>query len=78
VIFLQDILKEAGRIILLAVIAWLLTDQVINRVVDLVTLNYQLDMNLKLQITGVITTVLKSVDRWLHESKVAEKGITRF
>ena len=77
-IFLQDILKEAGRIILLAVIAWLLTDQVINRVVDLVTLNYQLDMNLKLQITGVITTVLKSVDRWLHESKVAEKGITRF
>ena len=75
---MQDILKEAGRIILLAVIAWLLTDQVINRVVDLVTLNYQLDMNLKLQITGVITTVLKSVDRWLHESKVAEKGITRF
>ena len=74
----MDFLKEAARIILIGIVSYLLTEGVLTPLVEAVTLNFNVDPLLKTQITMVIGLVLKSLDRWLHESGNAEKGLTRF
>jgi len=62
----KEALKEAGRVVALAVIP-LLIDGVTRGVFD-----WRL-----YAITGAVA-FLRFVDKWLHETGHAEKGITRF
>lgn len=76
-------LKEAGRILVLAVVSYLLTGVVLANLVASLSGNH-LDINTQLIVTGVITTILKSLDTWLHEQGKATNnptmttGLTRF
>ena len=74
-------LKEGGRIILLGVVSWLITDGV-----DLLlqTVGGKLDPSTKVIISGLLISALKSLDKWLHETKKANntegnyKGLVGF
>lgn len=80
----MELVKEIGRIILLAVVSFLLTDVVITQLVDLATVNYSLSPELRLMIIGLLTTILKAVDKQIHTSSnkntgfLGEKGLTGF
>ena len=77
-----NLLKEVGRIILLAVVSWLLTEGVLDVVLN--AFGVDLSPEIKLAIIGISTTVLKGIDRQLHElgkefgSDSLVKGLTRF
>lgn len=68
----KDLLLELGRLALAAVVSYLLTDQVIANLLPIA------DEAVKLQVAGLLTVVLKAIDRALHESKTAVKGLARF
>lgn len=61
---IKEGLKEGGRIILLGVVSWFITDGV-----DLLlqTVGGKLDPSTKIIISGLLTTALKSLDKLLHE-----------
>ena len=63
---IKEALLEGGRVVLLAVISYLLTAGVIARVV-VSTVGVHLDANLQLIITGAITSALRGIDKLLHE-----------
>lgn len=69
-------LLEFGRVVLIGVVSWLLTDTVIANLVNQFGANLSLEV--RLLITGGLSTIVKSIDRGLHESGMAEKGLTRF
>lgn len=69
--------KEFCRVIVLAIIAYLLTEGVLGNLLDIV-FGLKLDTATKLFMVGLVTSVLKGIDRQLHDSGIAEKGITRF
>ena len=73
----MDFIKELLRVVLIAVVSYLLTEGVITALLDLVV-GIQLDPTQRLILVGLITTVVKAIDRHLHESGMAEKGLTRF
>jgi len=74
--------KELARIIGLAVVSYLLTEGVLDSV--LLSFGIRLDPQTKVIVVGLITTVLKSFDKWLHETGkdmknlFITKGLTRF
>lgn len=70
-----DFIKEVGRLALLGGVSWILTEGVLANLVGQFVV---LDEAVKAQIIAFLTLILKSVDRWLHETKIAEQGITRF
>ena len=79
---LIEALKEIGRIVLLALIAYLLTEGVLDGIVSY--FGGSLDAITKAEIIGLATTLLRSLDKYLHEigkqigdSKLVG-GITRF
>ena len=59
---LQEATKEPLRLLVLAIIPF--------AIAYFTEVNYQW--------AGVALLVLRWIDKWLHESGVAEKGITRF
>jgi hypothetical protein len=77
--------KELGRVVLCSVVSYLLTEGVISSLANVV-FGERLNPILVLQITGVITYVLKSIDKWLHEQGklsgnlnwLGSKGLTGF
>jgi len=82
-----EALKEFGRVALLGLVSWLLTEGVIVALVN--ALGGSLDIAARSIITGIITSALKSADKWLHQKgKVEEEatgeenkltlGLTRF
>lgn len=56
--------KELGRIILLAIISYLLTDGVLKT--GLVALGYHFTPEQYLIVNGLILSVLKAIDKYLH------------
>ena len=66
--------RQLLRMVLLAVVSWLATETVLTQVFAQVAL----DPVLKTQVIAILTVGLKGVDRWLHESGTAVKGLTRF
>ena len=72
----MEILKEFGRIGIIGIVAFLLTEGVLVQFVDLVGVKLTPDQ--KLQIVAVATMAIKAVDRWLHETGKAVRGLTRF
>lgn len=63
---LKEALKEAGRVVVLAVVP-VLIDSLSKGEIDWKVVG----------VAGVVA-LLKFIDSWLHESGVSEKGITRF
>lgn len=83
--FLKNFLegaKELGRIIGLAIVSYLLTEGVLDAV--FMSFGIKLDPQTKLIVVGLTTTVLKTLDKWLHETgkdmknMFITKGLTRF
>lgn len=76
-------LKEAGRLIVLAVISYILTNGVVDIIVQAIA-GEHLTPEIKLQMISYITLVLKAADKFIHEYgkenniDTLTKGITRF
>lgn len=76
---------EGLRVTLLGIVSYLLTDGVIATIVN-TYLSIHLDATLTIIITGLITSALRSLDKWLHERGkengntgfLGQKGITGF
>jgi len=68
---LKESFKEGARIVVLGVVSYLLAggiDAVLNR------FGANMDTGTRLIVSGAITTVLRSVDKYIHESgKYIEK-----
>lgn len=75
-------LKEAGRLVLLALVSYLLTEGVLDAVVGY--FGGQLDAVTKLQIMALATTALRTLDKYLHElgkgnsNSFLSRGLTQF
>lgn len=63
--------KEAARLVLMALVSYLLTEGVINSLLTSYFGTY-LAPEIRLQFAGVITVVLRSADKWLHEREKAK------
>lgn len=74
---LLESLKELGRLLLISGVSYLLTEGLITSFVEYF-FGTRLDAFAKVQITAIITFIAKTIDKYLHESGVAEKGLTRF
>lgn len=74
---LVDFALETLRVGAIAVVAYLATDVVVNQLVDLI-FGADLTPEIKFQVAALLTVILKSIDRALHESGIAAKGLTRF
>lgn len=68
---------EAGRLLVTAIVSYLLTEGVMTFVVDHI-IGVHTDAATKLQITTALTIVLKAIDRALHETGVRTTGLTQF
>lgn len=81
---LIEALKEGGRVVLIAVVSYLLTEGVVLGLVN--ATGVQIDLATKTIAVGLLTTVLKSVDKMLHEQAkntdnkgyLGQKGLTGF
>lgn len=76
-------MKEAGRLVLLSLISYLLTAGVLNNLLALIGGTYFSEAQI-LIISGLLTTGLKGLDEALHEKGKLDndpnmtKGLTRF
>lgn len=70
-------LKELGRTLLIGAVSYLLTDNVITSIISYY-FGAKLDTFTIALITTALTGTLRAIDRYLHESGIAEKGLTRF
>ncbi len=74
---LKQSLLEGGRLIVTALVSYLLTEGVLGFIVDRV-FGIRIDPALKFQVTTALTLVLKSIDRALHETDIRVKGLLQF
>jgi hypothetical protein len=83
-----EAVKEPLRYIELAVVSFLLTEGILNSLISLI-FGARLSPELVLLITGILTSVLRGYDKFLHETAKAEptkdnqgllgvKGLTGF
>jgi hypothetical protein len=73
---LKQSLLEGGRLLVSAVVSYLLTEGVTTFIIDRF-FGVRLDPAFKLQVIAAATIILKAVDRALHET-TSEKGLLRF
>lgn len=69
--------KELGRVVVLGALSYLLTAGVLSNLLNIV-FGAHLDVSVQLIIAGILASALKALDRQLHDSGVAEKGLVRF
>ena len=74
---LTEALKRGARVLILAIVSYLGTTGVLAGLVAWFTGN-SMDIKTQAEVTTVLTTLLTILDSYLHESGVAEKGLTRF
>jgi hypothetical protein len=72
---IREGLKEGSRVIALAVVSYIITTGVISLLVEAI-LGAHVDPTTKLYIVGLVTTGLRSIDKWLHEVGKAKEEIT--
>jgi hypothetical protein len=71
------------RVIAIAVVSYFLTEGVLEAVLEY-TIGVRISPEMTILITGLLTSALKGIDRWLHEEGKVEgdefkmKGLTRF
>lgn len=78
----MDFLKELGRLVAAAVVSYLLTGVVLQGLVSAIFGQY-LGTDLVVEVTALLTAVLKALDRHLHETNsdnklLGEKGLFGF
>lgn len=75
--------KETGRVVVVALVSWLLTEGIISSVFALIFKD-RLSSEAVLLIVGLFTAILKGIDRDLHltgkleNNTVLTGGLTRF
>lgn len=82
---IKEAILEGGRVVLLAIVSYLLTVGVVDTLVAQF-IGGKLDASITLIITGLITSGLRGVDKFLHErgkdndnnGYLGTKGITGF
>lgn len=74
---LIEIGKEALRVVVLALVSWLLTDGVLNSVLGML-FSAHLDAAQVILVSGLLTSVLRGIDKDLHDSGKMKKGLTQF
>ncbi len=86
---LVESLKEGGRVVLLGLVGYLLSEGVLDLILTAL-FGVSLSPEIKILIAGFITAMLKSVDKWLHktaknvpaedrnEGLLGETGLTGF
>jgi len=80
---LKEGLKEGARLVALATVSYLLTAGVLDAIVFYFIGSY-IDPVIVVQITALLTAILRSADKYMHEAgKASEnvslsKGLTRF
>jgi len=80
---LIEALKEGGRLLLLAVVSYVLTEGLIDLAIEYF-IGAKIDLTTKAQLVGLLTTALRAVDKYLHElgkengSELLSAGLTRF
>lgn len=72
---LKQFVREALRLIAVAVVSYLATAGVLDQVVR--QFGGSLSPEVQVMVMGLLTITLKSVDRMLHETGMAEKGLVR-
>lgn len=68
---------EAGRLMLTALVSYLLTEGVLGFIIDYF-FGVKVEPSVKLQVTTALTIILKAVDRALHETGIRTTGLTQF
>lgn len=70
---ITEAIKEGFRVLVLGIVSWLLTggvDAILN-----ITIGTKVDPATRLYVSGLLTTGLRAVDKWLHEQgKINEAG----
>lgn len=84
---LKEALLEGARVVMLAVVSFLLTVGVIDQVV-LAWFGANLAPQMQVIVIGLFTSVLRGIDKWLHENAkdtgnadsgyLQSKGLTGF
>lgn len=80
---LIEALKEGGRLLLLAVVSYVLTEGLVGMSVEYF-LGTQIDITTKTQLVALLTTGLRALDKYLHElgkesgNETLSAGLTRF
>ena len=74
---IKESVKEGLRVILLGVVSYLLTEGVVQTLVSHF-LGMRLDASAQVIVVGLITSILRSIDKWLFESGTMNKGLTQF
>lgn len=73
----KQFILETLRVILIAGVSYLATDMVIAQLVTVFAGSHLTELQI-IEVTAILSVIVKAVDRSLHESKIAEKGLTRF
>lgn len=79
---LKKALLEGGRVVILTIVSYLLTEGVLATLIGATGLT--IDPGVQLIIIGLLTSTLKSLDKYLHLSAesntglLGEKGLTGF
>lgn len=75
--WLESFVKENGRLIAIAIVSYLAVEGATSAIVE-TFIGTRVPAEVKLQIVGVLTFVVKAIDRALHESQIRTKGLTNF
>lgn len=73
---LKESLLEMGRVIALACMSFVLTEGVIVQLLELT--GWIMDPTFKFVFIGLLTNLLRGIDKYLHEAGITEKGIVPF
>lgn len=70
-----EALKEGARVVILGLVSWLLTVGVLDSIIGSLSGTY-FDPTTKMILVGFITSILRSIDSWLHDMGKAKESIT--
>ena len=68
-------IKELLRTVIMAAVSYLLTGSIISSIVQWLS-GAALDMSAQIIVTGLITSILSGVDKWLHKANVRIPVVT--
>jgi len=73
---IKEGLLEGGRVVLLAIVSYLLTEGVVALLVNQF-IGVQVGPEVRIVAVGAVTSVLRGIDKWLHERAGREEGFLK-